>query len=386
MCRIIDNFFKLFFYVFPFLCFYGRTKVNTDIPSRIGGHPGESDPKRSASRGGRPGKRRRGNSSEYKWRDCSSKYSSKRRRIACSDVLPLALVARSCLFTAGAKPRRTITINDTIEYKDIEERVLQGNEIEQTYGPRSDRTITAKTHDLERSCLAQLEAWRRAKVLEEEVAQDYAAGGLHFEKCAPGYFVAPAGGGMAHIFTRPMGHEVTDLYRCRPKETPFPAYQMTMNDARLVVQVSDQKHVILSALTDTDRLAQEVLMKCPYAKSTRPSAETKSHVSPVAASASHQFKRWLLDTGASQHMVPRHSVRQDDLYKATKPILIKTANGIVEVKKRAQVYIPTLGVRVEAIVLQSTPPALSIGRLVDLGFRVRLESHRRSAQAYVPHW
>ena len=79
---------------------------------------------------------------------------------------------------------------------------------------------------------------------------------------------------------------------------------------------------------------------------------------------------WIVGSGASQHMVPRKSVYARDVYAASKPIKLATANGVVCSYDRVFVIIPALKTCVEAVVLDSTPAALSLGRLVQYGFKL----------------
>ena len=76
---------------------------------------------------------------------------------------------------------------------------------------------------------------------------------------------------------------------------------------------------------------------------------------------------WILDTGASNHMLPPGKAG-NQTYKAERPLRIRTAAGVVDCDRRAYVDLPALKDAVEAIILPDTPCALSVGRLIDAGY------------------
>ena len=83
----------------------------------------------------------------------------------------------------------------------------------------------------------------------------------------------------------------------------------------------------------------------------------------VLASAAQKTNRWILNTGASNHMMKHAKVSAAQIYKSSKTIRINTANGPLEVTDRAYLSVPTLNDNVEVILLPETPAALSLGRL-----------------------
>ena len=67
-------------------------------------------------------------------------------------------------------------------------------------------------------------------------------------------------------------------------------------------------------------------------------------------------------------MISKALISRENIFKSPKSVRISTANGIVDVTERAYCSIPSLGITVEAILLKSTPPALSLGRLIESGY------------------
>jgi len=74
----------------------------------------------------------------------------------------------------------------------------------------------------------------------------------------------------------------------------------------------------------------------------------------------------LLDSGASHHMVQRSTLTEEEkqtIRNLVPPIEINTANGVILVTECCDIHIPTLNITVMAILLESTPDVLSMGRL-----------------------
>ena len=78
-------------------------------------------------------------------------------------------------------------------------------------------------------------------------------------------------------------------------------------------------------------------------------------------------QRWVVDTGASSHVVPHHAAGALVRPMSTK---VETANGVVPAAGVATVTVPALGHVVEALVLQHSPCLLSAGALVRSGYAV----------------
>ena len=90
---------------------------------------------------------------------------------------------------------------------------------------------------------------------------------------------------------------------------------------------------------------------------------------PGMAAPVPKVSRWILDTGASNHMISKAALpRGTHIFESEKTIYVRAVNDVVPVNKRAYVRIPPLGCSVECIILDSTPAALSTGRLNATGF------------------
>jgi len=90
-----------------------------------------------------------------------------------------------------------------------------------------------------------------------------------------------------------------------------------------------------------------------------------------ASAAICQVNKWLLDTGAGQHLVPKKCVPQGAIFQSSKIMRLRTANGVIETSDRCWVEVPGLDHHVEAIVLPHGEAALSVGRLIMQGFGFR---------------
>ena len=87
-----------------------------------------------------------------------------------------------------------------------------------------------------------------------------------------------------------------------------------------------------------------------------------------ACAATCSASKWLLDTGAAVHHVPKHTVHANEIFESDKVVRLRTANGIIETRDRVYVEVPGLDFRIEAVVLPKGEAALSVGRLIMQGF------------------
>ena len=78
-------------------------------------------------------------------------------------------------------------------------------------------------------------------------------------------------------------------------------------------------------------------------------------------------QEWLLDTGTENHLVSRQYCHEDQVYESDRPLNLQTANGVITVNSKTQKRITALSTKAEAVVLDQTPNALSVGRLVSDG-------------------
>jgi hypothetical protein len=98
----------------------------------------------------------------------------------------------------------------------------------------------------------------------------------------------------------------------------------------------------------------------------------KTVPSSVALAASNydlgpreNYRSWLLDTGCKYDLTTRASIplhQVDSIFRAPMPILLATANDLVQGDKVVAQQIGELGEVAEPYVLDSTPDVLSIGR------------------------
>ena len=92
----------------------------------------------------------------------------------------------------------------------------------------------------------------------------------------------------------------------------------------------------------------------------------------TATESEHEIK-WVVDSGAGIHLVPR--AHKTGSYLAA-PIVIMTANGTVQTSEMTEVRCPVLGGTVQAYVLAQSPYVLSLGRLQHKGFECRWTKNR----------
>ena len=90
-----------------------------------------------------------------------------------------------------------------------------------------------------------------------------------------------------------------------------------------------------------------------------------AHAQPMPVEQTGTIRRWLVDTGAGQHVVGKHHRTQDQLNSIVKAdsISLVTANGFIEVDRKVELHVDELGFSIWAYVLPESPPALSAGCL-----------------------
>ncbi|MDE0821157.1 MAG: DNA (cytosine-5-)-methyltransferase [Opitutales bacterium] len=79
-------------------------------------------------------------------------------------------------------------------------------------------------------------------------------------------------------------------------------------------------------------------------------------------------RRYIVDSGASIHLVDLHDLTVQERSaqrKMKKAIHLTTANGGVQAEYETDVYVQELDIWVVAVLLENTPPVLSLGKLVD---------------------
>ncbi len=92
---------------------------------------------------------------------------------------------------------------------------------------------------------------------------------------------------------------------------------------------------------------------------------------PEIAAPAAAVSDWLMDTGSGNDLLAESQLGASavDLEPCTEPVLLNTANGLARVERQVPLDLLPLGESASALVLQSTPPVLSIGkRVMDLGY------------------
>ena len=91
--------------------------------------------------------------------------------------------------------------------------------------------------------------------------------------------------------------------------------------------------------------------------STRP---RKSGDSLTASMKEPEEREFVVDSGAGMHMVSKKDMRT-----SRSPTTVMTANGEVQTRGEATVYVKQLDLFVKVMFLEETPTVLSLGKLCD---------------------
>ena len=87
---------------------------------------------------------------------------------------------------------------------------------------------------------------------------------------------------------------------------------------------------------------------------------------PVLVSKNSEERLFVVDSGASMHMLSRRDLSSDEmdtLRRSRNPTTEVTANGEVQTNEEGQVYVHDLDVFVTVQLLEETPAVLSLGKL-----------------------
>ena len=87
---------------------------------------------------------------------------------------------------------------------------------------------------------------------------------------------------------------------------------------------------------------------------------------PVLVSRNTEEDEFVVDSGASMHMLSGKDLSSDELdtlRRSRNPTTVLTANGEVHTNEEAQVYVQDLDLFVTVQLLGETPPVLSLGKL-----------------------
>ena len=95
-------------------------------------------------------------------------------------------------------------------------------------------------------------------------------------------------------------------------------------------------------------------------------------IMPAASTINPEEREFVLDSGASMHMVSKKDLNKAELEtvrKSTNPTLVMTACGEVLAEEEATVYVRELDLLVMVTLLENTPAVLSLGKLCEeLGY------------------
>ena len=89
---------------------------------------------------------------------------------------------------------------------------------------------------------------------------------------------------------------------------------------------------------------------------------------PVLTSKLPEERMFVIDSGASMHMLSKSDSSSDELdtlRRSRTPVTVKTANGEVQTTQEAQVYVHDLDLFVRVQLLDNTPAVLSLAKLCE---------------------
>ena len=210
------------------------------------------------------------------------------------------------------------------------------------------------------SWMALMEAWRCAKRLSEEVH------GVLSCPCKIGY---------------PMAFEPTCAHWFNPgpegnTKEEFAIYLAPTNPQMLqhsIALPTLQKHIkratrfVCPAVPPAGTPADYAMRACECDYVTSQAREILFPEASAIGSGltAHQhenprIQKWMLDSGASHHMVGRDRTRPRDILKGTAPLIVATANGKVRI---TEIFVPAFDRDILAHVMDKSPELLSVGRL-----------------------
>ena len=137
------------------------------------------------------------------------------------------------------------------------------------------------------------------------------------------------------------GNEEPRVIKCPPKFFKNGKWEVRANTRGLKNQVGES-------------LSNEVPRKKKRNSKRKPSAKA---VTPPT-------RRYIVDSGASFHLVDSETLTSKELAsvrKLKRPIQISTANGDIELKSKCTIYVHELGEHVEAYLHEGTVAVLSLG-------------------------
>ena len=91
-------------------------------------------------------------------------------------------------------------------------------------------------------------------------------------------------------------------------------------------------------------------------------------VLPAASTKEPEEREFLVDSGASMHIVSKkdlNSVELENMKTSRSPTTVMTANGEVQTREEATVYVKPLDLFVKVMLLEGIPAVLSLGKLCE---------------------
>ena len=97
-------------------------------------------------------------------------------------------------------------------------------------------------------------------------------------------------------------------------------------------------------------------------------SRSKRAIRALAAPLKKAFRAWLVDSGASEHICSPDRI--EGSIESTSAV-VETANGRINPGGKGTVHVDLLRDKVVAIMLKGSPDLLSLGKLVEAGFKFR---------------
>ena len=94
----------------------------------------------------------------------------------------------------------------------------------------------------------------------------------------------------------------------------------------------------------------------------------EQRVLPAASTKEPEEREFVVDSGASMHMVIKRDLSSAELEimrTSRSPTTVMTANGEVQTREEATVHVKQLDLFVKVIFLEETPAVLSLGKLCE---------------------
>ena len=168
---------------------------------------------------------------------------------------------------------------------------------------------------------------------------------------------------------RPIGNAVTKGKVTFPWGHQFEVDQLAVNDAALTGtmlagSVSNCLRGVeckCAYLCDTDFGCNECIPKGIKATPAECREDVKGAINLELD--------WIADTGSAQDLVNDNELPDDYGYYSNNPIRMITANGESSSSKQGKVFVPKLGKTIDAYLVRSSPPVISVGmRCIDDGY------------------